>query len=297
MSGGAYGGGAGGGQYQGAGGVVPDMMNRMGNVGYQPGANSGLNRSAVQSRPMAKGGYLQPGYQGQQSNVNPWSGYTPAQAYPGNNMQNFLNLYQYPPFNRARFTNQPQAQPIPPGGTQPPPGTGGGGNVPPPGTQPPPGWTGGSPTGSYTGIPTQNPLTPSGTPVYGTPGNTPGQNQSAAREMGNPLAPPGNATVTTPSIQNPTTAPQNVFNDILSKYGQNAAMSFALSNRGTMGNVGIDQLAGLDPMTRNQAVNTYSPASKSSDLGGNARYDLSSMGNPFDPNSPIARYRAQLRGG
>jgi hypothetical protein len=64
-----------------------------------------------------------------------------------------------------------------------------------------------------------------------------------------------------------------------------------------MGNVVIDQLAGLDPMTRNQAVNTYSSGSKSNDLGGDARYDLSSMGNPFDPNSPIARYRAQLRGG
>jgi hypothetical protein len=246
---------------------------------------------------MQKGGYLMPGYQGQQSNVNPWSGYTPGQAYPNHPMQNFLNLYQYPPFNRAHFTNAPISQPIPTGGTQPPPGTGGGGNVPPPGTQPPPGWTGGSPTGSYTGIPTQNPLTPSGTPVYGTPGNTPGQNQSAAREMGNPLAPPGNATVTTPSIQNPTTAPQNVFNDILQRYGQNAAMSFAMSNRGTMGNVGTEQLAGLDPTTRNQAVNTYSSASKSNDLGGNARYDLSAMGNPFDPNSPIARYRAQLRGG
>ena len=73
-------------------------------------------------------------------------------------------------------------------------------------------------------------------------------------------------------------------------------MSFALSNRGLMGNVGIDQLSGMDPMTRNQAINTWSSGSKANDLAAPARHDLSALGNPFDPNSAISRYRAQLGG-
>lgn len=113
MSGGSYGSGTGGGQYQG------------GQYGY------GANRVQPQS---ATGGYPQQyGYQGQRSNVNPWSGYTPQQAYPGNPLQNFLNLYQYPPFNRAWFTNNPQGTtpPVTPPPVTPPPVT------PPPVTPPP----------------------------------------------------------------------------------------------------------------------------------------------------------------
>lgn len=97
--------------------------------------------------------------------------------------------------------------------------------------------------------------------------------------------------------QNPTQGtPQWMFNDIATKYGTNAAWSWALNNAwndlggyGETGLRGLMDKAGIQGVDQNRIINTY--GSSKSNYWDGYRNDMTALGNPFDPNSAYSSYR------
>lgn len=94
--------------------------------------------------------------------------------------------------------------------------------------------------------------------------------------------------------------PQWIFNDIKTKYGTNAAWSWALNNAwndlggyGENGLRGIMDRAGIQGVDQNRIINTY--GSSKSNYWDGYRNDMTALGNPFNPTSAYSGYRTQMQ--